>query len=275
MDTQQNPSTTPAAELSAKALLEAAYKVDSHFIRMSADGAHLQALSDVMGTFMKAELPITENLPRQTGDDGNEYVDFPADGYGVAVVPRYKRLAKGEKMTLTGLFLAICPQIDTVMAHEGGVEWCNDKIFDALFDEVRRPGRADDVKGSDFPKTVQDYITRATKGTGLTAWRKVGPTLLEALQAQVPALKEWNVAVLKSVLESAKIANTYAPKVGQDTWVGVINAGKQLAEREGEDGRIFDTWLENRDKEAEIELEGFTFDFGDDANADPATQPAA
>lgn len=241
---------------------------------------HRAKLNEVIAKFVAAEYPIIENMPREavldpeTGEEtGDTVPTWPPEGFGIAVIPRMHRMEvveNGEKknrLRTNGVALAVCPEIKTVMEYtvndgHPGQKWLTAACMDALFNEIRRPMRAEDCIGADLPASVQDYITRSAKGDGLKAWREVRKPILERLKKQAPVLSEWNTEVLRSVLESKAIALVHAPKVPQTTWESVIRAAKDMAEEKGEDVRLFDSWLENRDKEIGKELdENFAFDF--------------
>lgn len=199
-----------------------------------------------------AEVPTVWNFdPDET--------EFP-DGYGFAVAPIKRRSGTGEKMETYGVVFGAVPLFDVVMDNESGARWVREQISATMVDKLIAEARPEtgeemetDAEKVDLPFSIPEFIA-PKRGESVKAFSAVAPALLSVLKKKAK-IKTLTQGLLRLCLSSTDAAKNQYPKVSQDTWIKVINAGKQLAISQKEDPAIFDRWLTTRDKVAATEVD--------------------
>lgn len=198
-------------------------------------------------------IPVNFNWQAEDGEPLPE-------GYGVAIIPIPQRREGGN--VIVGLHVAGLPD-PAKIAKEGsdeggdgiGEKWIADALVKVLINKysnaVRsRDGQTDAVTA---PFSVRDFITSATRESGLVFFREIQALYVRTLKKK--GLKLMNAALLKQTVASAQFAEQTFPNIPQTVWEGVLDTMIRRAVVEHKEPGIIKTWRETRNS--------VTFDTGD------------
>lgn len=172
------------------------------------------------------------------------------DGYGIYVVPVYKRLDKadedGNKTEIVGVCFYAAPAFETVLADEKGREYVKDALFAAFSQKMAnsiRPTR-DGVLGKK-PFALADFIERKTRGDSFKAFNDLSKELVETLRRM--GLRSINRAILRQCLSNTAIAESQYPAMKQEIWQAILDMCIAEATKAKLDPAIFENWKATRD----------------------------
>jgi len=208
------------------------------------------AIDAAIAAAAKVGAPVVQNFA--------EDAELP-DGFGIVVRPVTARAKSGEAgKTLRGVVVGFAPTLETLLGCEQGAAFVREIVESALSDKLVAAvrGRDDAPFGGVMPATLAEFLTRATRSSGLEAYRAVAELFVAAIRSkQKKGAKPITIGTLRMVCESAAYASSAYGAIPQATWVSIIQTMRSKAVALNESPAIFDQWLATRDK--------VEFDMGD------------
>ena len=183
--------------------------------------------------------------------------DFPS-GYGLGVIPISKR--ENEQNVLVSVAVCAIPDLALVANDEEGQKFIRTAVIDTFMNKAANAfrERADGTVAASAPYSLEDFITRRTRGESVKTFTTLAPHFVKALKQK--GLKFLTAQLLRQILQSASFAGQIAATVPQEKWVDVLDIMIGKASEAGLDTQILENWKSTRN-EAElqsIEDEDFT-----------------
>ena len=196
-------------------------------------------------------IPVAFNWPAEDGEK------LPED-YGIAIIPIPQR-REGQGNVIIGLHIAGVPSPESIIKSEKGSIWANDALVKVLINKYSNAVRPREGQATvTAPFSMEDFITSATRESGLAFFREIQGVWVGALKKK--GLKLMNAALLKQTLASAAFAEQTFPKIQQSVWEGLLNKMIAAAQAVTKEAGIITTWLETRDA---VEFETSEFELDD------------
>jgi hypothetical protein len=165
------------------------------------------------------------------------------EGYGLAVIPLTKRVPERGNV-VNGVCIAAIPEIGTISEAEGGQDWINKLVTDALIRNVSSAAKPKEEGAlTSLPLSVHDFIT-TSRSSGLAAFNEFASNYVTALKKK--GLKFMSKVLLRQTLSSAAFAKQTFPRIDQTNWELVIKSMIQHAQQAGIEQGVLKMWLDNR-----------------------------
>ena len=153
----------------------------------------------------------------------------------------------------TDVVITAIPTVSAILEASDGQGYIEDKIRTQLLNKTISTVR----NGSDnYPTTVMDFIkarASAVAGSGfLQPYKDVAKGVVELLRGKGLSI---DVTTLRKALESNQFASAMYPSIAASVWDSLLNklALKDVEENDGT-GELFESWLENRYEEKEVDM---------------------
>ncbi len=196
-------------------------------------------------------IPVAFNWAAESGEK------LP-DSHGIAIVPIPQR-REGQGNVIIGLHIAGIPSPEAIIQDEIGGKWAVESLVKVLINKYSNAVRPREGQSAvTAPFSLEDFITSATRESGLAFFREIQGVWVSALKKK--GLKLMNAALLKQTLASAAFAEQTFPKIKQSVWEGLLGKMIASADATGKDAGMISTWLATR---ASVEFETSEFELDD------------
>ena len=179
------------------------------------------------------------------------------EGYGLAVIPLTKRVPDRGNV-VNGVCIAAVPELETIAEAEGGQDWINKLVTDALLRNVSMAAKPKEEGAlTSLPLSVHDFIT-TSRSSGLAAFNEFASNYVTALKKK--GLKFMSKVLLRQTLSSAAFAKQTFPRIDQGNWELVIKSMIQHSNQAGIDVGVLKMWLDTRNQ---VEVSTVELDLSD------------
>lgn len=187
--------------------------------------------------------------------------DTIPEGWGIYVLPISQRGRDGNE--LIGVAVVPVPSFDVVANDDRGAEFIQNSVIDAFAAKVAnsiRPRGGDTKLGTEYPRTLEDFITSRRGGASgeMKAFNTIAPDVVKFMRNK--GLRTLDKTKLRMVLMSKVAAEAEYPKIEQTVWEKILDSMIAKARAEGLDTSVLQGWKETRDEAA--------IDIGDEIDLD-------
>lgn len=212
--------------------------VKTEFFSLPAQGEAAQvAVERAQNVATKYSLPM-----------GSSFDGQPPTGYDVCVLPLKDKEAGAHK--LKAIFIGAIPTLETIKKHEKGAEFIRSAIRAQLKNKMTAAASSlkKGKEPNSVPGSVGDFITSMRQADeGLAAFNALAQGMVQALRKQSEDLII-DTKKLRSVLSSAAYARQEYAGTPQKAWLFVIRKMAEMAESQGFDTSLFETWEKTREE---------------------------